>query len=973
MSYIDLLHTVPEPLRKLFRKYEGVSKKLHNNQWSINFNVTCLKEDILPKFSRIRHQDPALPVTEATATYRKQLVQNELKSKEEQRRYLEQVRDQTLRLIEEFEFDVEQKNVVLESLETILLNSNNVCKSRILKKLNSLYQGQIVRSNNDYLYIKEDVSAFINLSNYKLTPDEIQFLNLGLNCHLQPKYDKVHKQVELEVLYQNLLQLEKRGTILVKPELADQLRSEGTKHRNTKFKSLLTPALKNAAKKLKNNSEIVIRKADKSSAYVVMNKNEYIDKINDILSDCTKFKQIKRNPIQNLKKKANKLIEALNAAQDDIKLPKIIGDFKPGYIYGNVKTHKPDNPLRPIISQIPTPTYNLAKAINKIISPYVPSEYSLKSSSDFIDLLSTNTNHGIIASLDVESLFTNVPIDPTIEIILQHVYSNSTLPPPKIPKQILKNFLEICTKEAPFRCPEGKMYLQVEGVAMGSPLGPTFANYYMGNLEKVTFKEPSNKPHLYARYMDDTFIQVHTEAEILNLRENFQRNSVLNFTYELSQNKKLPFLDVLVDNSGHKFKTSVYHKPTDQGICMNGDSECVEKYKISVISNYINRAFKISSTWSEFHTELNHMKQRLINNNYSNKMVDTQIDKFLKLKLTASESNKKERKTPLTVYYQSQTHPNYKTEERILSNIVHNNTKCTDSDKELKIIFYYKNKKNTNLVMKNNLMPPLQPLEQTNVIYKFTCPMSHGQATEYIGFSQTTLSQRLTAHKQNGSIYNHFKTEHKLKPTREQLTENTKIVARETDRHRLAIKEALLIVREKPIINKQFDNFSGILKLFSNSISKMENLELQFCDGTQPLPHPKSYAPSKHKVPPEPIVLPNLSPDLNLSSPSLNPCPDLYVNSNTSGTLDPPYSPRTMRLLTSPIKFHYNKSTVENEVSYTPLEIPDMYEVLKKFGIEPDEMVVSDNTLSQIHVCEPNAQPLELEPSVLPIVPAPVL
>ena len=67
-----------------------------------------------------------------------------------------------------------------------------------------------------------------------------------------------------------------------------------------------------------------------------MNKNEYVDKINDILSDRTKFKQIKRNPIQNLKKKANKLIEALNAAQDDIKLPKIIGDFKPGYIYGNV-------------------------------------------------------------------------------------------------------------------------------------------------------------------------------------------------------------------------------------------------------------------------------------------------------------------------------------------------------------------------------------------------------------------------------------------------------------------------------------------------------------------------------------------------------------------------------------------------------------------------------------------------------------
>ena len=105
---------------------------------------------------------------------------------------------------------------------------------------------------------------------------------------------------------------------------------------------------------------------------------------------------------------------------------------------------------------------------------------------------------------------------------------------------------------------------------------------------------------------------------------------------------------------------------------------------------------------------------------------------------------------------------------------MHSNTKCIDENRELKIIFYYKNNKTANLVMKNNLSPPLKPLEQTNIIYKFTCPMSHGQATEYIGFSQTTLSQRLTFHRQNGSIHNHFKTYHNLKPEREQLTENTK-------------------------------------------------------------------------------------------------------------------------------------------------------------------------------------------------------
>ena len=70
-----------------------------------------------------------------------------------------------------------------------------------------------------------------------------------------------------------------------------------------------------------------------------------------------------------------------------------------------------------IISQVLSPTYNLAKDLNRIITPYIPIKYTLKSSADFIDMLQGTNATGIIASLDVESLFTNVPIDQTINII----------------------------------------------------------------------------------------------------------------------------------------------------------------------------------------------------------------------------------------------------------------------------------------------------------------------------------------------------------------------------------------------------------------------------------------------------------------------------------------------------------------------------------------------------------------------------
>ena len=75
-----------------------------------------------------------------------------------------------------------------------------------------------------------------------------------------------------------MLDLESRNTITVSPKLADQLRCESTKHRYKKRDPLLSPSLKTAANNLKNNEHIIIRKADKSNMYVILNKDEYLDK-----------------------------------------------------------------------------------------------------------------------------------------------------------------------------------------------------------------------------------------------------------------------------------------------------------------------------------------------------------------------------------------------------------------------------------------------------------------------------------------------------------------------------------------------------------------------------------------------------------------------------------------------------------------------------------------------------------------------
>ena len=85
-------------------------------------------------------------------------------------------------------------------------------------------------------------------------------------------YSKLEKKTELELLYCNLLNLEKQNKITIEPDLANQLCSESTKHRYKYSKTIMTPELKTAAKELKDNKNIIIKKADKSSIYVIMNK-----------------------------------------------------------------------------------------------------------------------------------------------------------------------------------------------------------------------------------------------------------------------------------------------------------------------------------------------------------------------------------------------------------------------------------------------------------------------------------------------------------------------------------------------------------------------------------------------------------------------------------------------------------------------------------------------------------------------------
>ena len=139
------------------------------------------------------------------------------------------------------------------------------------------------------------------------------------------------------------------------------------------------------------------------------------------------------------------------------------------------------------------------------------------------------------------------------------------------------------------------MHCQIDVVAMGSPLGPSLANIFVGYYESKLFQTTS-KPEMYYRYMDDTFVVFSNKYESnLFLDSLNSLHPSLRFTFEKESNLALPFLDVLVEKSPFKFITSIYRKPTFTSQYIRWNSFNPRKRKTNLILTITHRALAIRS------------------------------------------------------------------------------------------------------------------------------------------------------------------------------------------------------------------------------------------------------------------------------------------------------------------------------------------------------------------------------------------
>jgi len=467
-------------------------------------------------------------------------------------------------------------------------------------------------------------------------------------------------------------------------------------------------------------------------------------------------------------------------------------------MYGLPKIHKNNAPLRPIISAIGTYNYKLAKYLVEILTPLLEDScYILKDTFDFVNRVTTGLqehNNVKMTSFDVASLFTNIPTDETIEIILDKTHDKS------VTRKDLKKLLEICVKQSHFQF-NGKFYEQIDGVSMGSPLGPLFANIFMDDFENKHMNELKAKGvKSWYRYVDDIFATIdnqYDENTILSFLNNQHKN--IKFTIEMEEKNTLPFLDTRVIRSRTGYSTTIYRKHTFSGVYLNWTSLTSRKYKIGLIYCLCDRIWKICQSNEQRMIEVKKLKAILTKNEYPDEIIDKEINKFTKRKETETTTTQNETQSEQPIQPSKQKrflvlpYANKKADvfASKLTKLVTNNF----PDVDFKVAFKAPNEIGKMFPFKDNIK---ETQKRSLVIYKIKCETCEA---EYIGKTKRILKLRIEEH--NNSDKSAVHLHRKEHPTHKIDANNIEILDKADTDYKLRLKEILHIGKHKPSLNIQ--------------------------------------------------------------------------------------------------------------------------------------------------------------------------
>ena len=352
----------------------------------------------------------------------------------------------------------------------------------------------------------------INLSDYDLSEVERKQLQLGL------EYSFVNKNRDLKKnLAANLETLASQASSFVDHTKLEDFHEFLRAYTDIFIKNIY--ATKDYTyKNLKNliqNKDLVVISGDKDSCVVILKTGDYDKKLQNTideeitngtyaptaditLTDLKKFQDFLR---RNFKDKFYRYKDMRPVSN------------QPGRLYATAKTHKFSSldgitieklKFRPIISQIGTYTYDAAKVITEYLKPLCQNEYKVNDTQSFPSMLKDQTpmnpNEEYV-SYDVEFPFTNIPVDETINYIINEIYQKKKLPQ-ICSKTIFKRLLYKLTTEVLFQF-NYQLLKQTNGCTMGGPLSVTLSDIHMIRME--TDVVVPIRPIFYKPYIDDIY------------------------------------------------------------------------------------------------------------------------------------------------------------------------------------------------------------------------------------------------------------------------------------------------------------------------------------------------------------------------------------------------------------------------------------------------------------------------------------
>ena len=429
-------------------------------------------------------------------------------------------------------------------------------------------------------------------------------------------------------------------------------------------------ALKDFIKNI--NKDIVIRPADKGGALVIQDRADYISACDSLLSDENFYKPLHYDPTQEISKKLSVLLKSLISVfrlENLIFIQDLQNRFPvAGRFYTLPKIHKPGSPPpgRPIVSGNGSVTEIISSFVDYFLKDLVPSLDSyIQDTTDFLrklDALGPLPDNSVIFTLDVTSLYTNIPHTDGLAAAEKYLNRRESQ---EIPTQFLIKLMDFVLKNNNF-CFNGQNFIQTQGTAMGTKMAPSYACLFMGDLERGILENSPDKPFLWVRFIDDIFgiwthgmEKWHIFYEHLNSSHNH-----IKFVGSVSDTC-IPFLDVEVHLDNGLISTDLYCKPTNSHNYLPWNSCHPKGTKKGIPYSQALRIRRICSEPHYFNKRLYQLGGYLRSCNYPPKYINTAFALVRSMpRSSALEYRQDQRNTRIT--FPITFHPNLRNLPQVL-------------------------------------------------------------------------------------------------------------------------------------------------------------------------------------------------------------------------------------------------------------------------------------------------------------------